>query len=277
MKRNISTRTLFTSIAILCFLAAIPYSLRAGGESGESATNPGAATRTIDIEVSYRERIILPPESILTVTLEDVSKMDTHSTVIAHSSLPLTTTPPYSLSIEYDPLLINDRSSYNLRGRIHLGDRLLFISTEHLDPFLTKQPSPIHLLLYKTGNRDIKSNVSVASLVNTTWKLLALNGANAEPGADGRPLSLLFAPEKNRISGYSGCNNFTAGFAYQKDKLHIGQLASTMKMCAQAMAQEQKFLQLLAKVVSYEIEGERLTLYDGAKTAALHFESSYMP
>jgi heat shock protein HslJ len=57
--------------------------------------------KTLVGEVFYRERILLPPGAKLHLTLEDVSKMDVPSTVIATASQVLAGAPPYEFSLDY--------------------------------------------------------------------------------------------------------------------------------------------------------------------------------
>ncbi len=93
---------------------------------------------------------MLPPGAELHVTLEDVSKMDVPSTVIASSRHPLTGAPPYAFKLEYSDTSIEPRMRYSLRAKIMLGDNLLFTSTEQLNPF--RQPEEdIVIMLTKVG------------------------------------------------------------------------------------------------------------------------------
>jgi predicted amidohydrolase YtcJ/uncharacterized lipoprotein YbaY len=113
------------------------------GEASETRQNLAG-------EALYRERIMLPPGAELHVTLEDVSKMDVPSTVIASSRHPLTGAPPYAFKLEYSDTSIEPRMRYSLRAKIMLGDNLLFTSTEQLNPF--RQPEEdIVIMLTKVG------------------------------------------------------------------------------------------------------------------------------
>jgi predicted amidohydrolase YtcJ/uncharacterized lipoprotein YbaY len=106
--------------------------------------------QTLAGEALYRQRIMLPPGAELHVTLEDVSKMDVPSTVIASSRHPLTGAPPYAFKLEYSDTSIEPRMRYSLRAKIMLGDNLLFTSTEQLNPF--RQPEEdIVIMLTKVG------------------------------------------------------------------------------------------------------------------------------
>jgi heat shock protein HslJ len=109
-----------------------------------------------------------------------------------------------------------------------------------------------------------------AKLVGPVWTLTALNGQpplpvtaiTAEYGADGR------------VTGSSGCNNYSGPYEVDGNKLSFGQpMASIMMACQPAvMAQEAVYMKALESVASYEIKDGKLTLYDGDKNAVAEFE-----
>lgn len=80
--------------------------------------------------VSYRQRIALPPDATLVVTLEDVSRADTASTVIAGQQI---TTDgqqvPIPFSVVYDPAEIEASHRYVVRAQIFYGGALRWTST----------------------------------------------------------------------------------------------------------------------------------------------------
>jgi uncharacterized lipoprotein YbaY len=158
-------------------------------------------TETITGQVMYRERKMLPPGAELIVTLEDVSKMDVASTVITSSSQVLKGAPPYDFSLTFAKSAIDERMRYSVRAKIKLADRLLFTSTEQLDPFKqVDRPIAITLSMVSQNKAvdDIHSGIKTAmqpvnelmakadtglavvsveplsDLVNTYWKLISI-------------------------------------------------------------------------------------------------------
>ncbi len=89
----------------------------------------------IEGEVFYRERMMLPPGAEVEVQLQDISRADALATVMATVIQRPESGPPYPFAIEYDPGTIDPRMRYALRATISLGDKLLFTSTEYIDPF----------------------------------------------------------------------------------------------------------------------------------------------
>jgi uncharacterized lipoprotein YbaY len=91
-----------------------------------STTEPASAS--ITGTASYRERMMLPPGSILEVTLEDVSRADAPADVIARAEVEASKAPPYFFTLEYDPARINSNHRYNVRARIMADGTLMFQS-----------------------------------------------------------------------------------------------------------------------------------------------------
>ncbi|MCY9862720.1 YbaY family lipoprotein [Vibrio coralliirubri] len=84
-------------------------------------------TQVISGTVSYRERIALPENAVVTVTLEDISLADAPSTVIATQEF---TTDgkqvPFAFELSYDNDKIKANHRYNMRASIHVDGKLRF-------------------------------------------------------------------------------------------------------------------------------------------------------
>ncbi len=154
------------------------------GCSEQTQDGEASETRqTIAGEALYRERMMLPPGAELHVTLEDVSKMDVPSTVIASSRQSLTGAPPYAFKLEYSDASIEPRMRYSLRARIMLGDDLLFTSTEQLNPF--RQPEEdIVIMLTKVGAGTARQqSTASADAVYFNGKIITVDDDNPEATA----------------------------------------------------------------------------------------------
>ena len=98
-------------------------------------------------------------------------------------------------------------------------------------------------------------------LAYTEWMLVELDGEAVEVGEAELALSLAFDLEEARVTGSGGVNRLTASFALSGDELRFGPLATTrMAGPEEAMRREQAFLDALARVTSYELDGRTLTL-----------------
>ncbi|MBE9537951.1 MAG: YbaY family lipoprotein [Proteobacteria bacterium] len=89
----------------------------------------------IEGTVFYRERIALPPNAVVEIQLEDVSRADAMATVMATLTLNSENGPPYAFSIDYDPARIDSRMTYALRASIRVDDKLMFTTMDYTDPF----------------------------------------------------------------------------------------------------------------------------------------------
>lgn len=81
-------------------------------------------------QVSYLQRMALPPDAVLEVTLLDVSLADAPAKVLATQRLAPAGQIPIAFTLSYDPSQIVPQHSYALQARVQQGDRLLFITTQ---------------------------------------------------------------------------------------------------------------------------------------------------
>ena len=124
------------------FLAVL---LAASGLSGcvgqEEGVEPAVAepaeplTATIEGNVTYRERMMLPPGARVEVQLQDVSRADAPAGVLAEVQLAPAGGPPYPFTLEYDTARIQSNMRYALRATISVEDQLMFTTTDYIDPF----------------------------------------------------------------------------------------------------------------------------------------------
>jgi putative lipoprotein len=105
--------------------------------------------RVISGEVWYRERIALPPGAKVIVTLEDQSRADAAATVLTDYTHIVDGQGPYRFRLVYDPAAIDERMTYGLRARIEHEGKLLFTSTEHIDPFAGEPGKPVRIMVSK--------------------------------------------------------------------------------------------------------------------------------
>jgi putative lipoprotein len=118
----------------------------------ESTQEPdNSLMRVISGEVWYRERIALPPGAKVIVTLEDQSRADAPATVLTDYTHVVDGQGPYSFRLVYSPDAIDDRMRYGLRARIEHDGKLLFTSTEHIDPFAGEPGEPVRIMVSKQG------------------------------------------------------------------------------------------------------------------------------
>ena len=105
------------------------------------ATLPEASQNMTDVSVSatYRERIMLPPGHTLTVRIEDVSRADAPSRVIAEARQPLDgRAPPYAVTLSVPNDRIDSRMEYAARAEIRDASGALRFTTDTRHSVLTR-------------------------------------------------------------------------------------------------------------------------------------------
>lgn len=109
---------------------------------------------------SYLERIALPPNAALDVSLEDISLADAPAVVIGTSHIAPTGNPPIRFGIGYDPEKILANHRYAVRATIKQGDKLLF-TTDTLHPvpagaLAQGEPGRIDVLLRSAAGKPAR-------------------------------------------------------------------------------------------------------------------------
>ena len=105
-----------------------------------------AEERTIQGEITYRERIALPPNAVVTVELADVSLADAPASVIGRQEIKNPGQVPIKFAISYDAGVIQPKMAYAVRARITVDNQLWFINDTRyaVDP-LSPQPATLVL------------------------------------------------------------------------------------------------------------------------------------
>jgi META domain/Domain of unknown function (DUF4377) len=95
------------------------------------------------------------------------------------------------------------------------------------------------------------------------WVLSAL-APSGHPEADwaGSGVTAQFDVWGGRLSGFAGCNNYSAGLTVTGDQMQVSQPVSTRKACpgGTIMALEQEYLKRIAKATAFVVTEDRLEL-----------------
>ncbi len=109
-------------------------------------------------------------------------------------------------------------------------------------------------------------------LEGPTWVVqeMSIDGAMTAPIAEAAPFATF---DNGAVAGSSGCNNYTGSYEAGDASMAFGPLATTRMACTpELMAQETLYLELLAQVDSYEVNGDELTMTSG-DTVLIRFKS----
>jgi heat shock protein HslJ len=104
------------------------------------------------------------------------------------------------------------------------------------------------------------------------WVLSALTpSGHADTDWAGSGITAQFDVWGGRLSGFAGCNNYSAGLSVAGDQIQVSQPVSTRKACPgeMVMALEREYLERLARVTTFVVTGDRLelSLADGSGMA----------
>ena len=122
-----------------------------------------------------------------------------------------------------------------------------------------------------TGNAKPAAAQPTASLDNTYWKLLTLNG-KAVPRLDKEAHIILQG--QGKLVGSGGCNRLMGSWKQDGSQLQIGQVAGTRMACRGAAAStESALLKMLGQVASWRIHGEQLELLDAKGKLLAQFQA----
>jgi putative lipoprotein len=240
-----------------------------GGEDGGAMTGGGeeGAMAQLKGSVFYRERMALPPGAEVEVQLQDVSRADAPAATVASVVLTPDHGPPYEFSIDYDPGQIDSRHRYALRAKISAEGRLLFTSTEYVDPF---GGTALEVLVQRVPEPVERGHTA---LEGSRWELQTLGGEPAGTGARGRPVDLEFLAGKQGAGGFSGCNRYSGGYSLEGSAPHgsalkFGPMAGTRMACVEGGDLEHAYLQMLGRVDAFRLQGETLSLLSGGEVVA---------
>jgi heat shock protein HslJ len=130
------------------------------------------------------------------------------------------------------------------------------------------------LTLFDTSRMPLATfSAQSTGLAGTNWSVLYYN--NGRGGAVsviiGTSLSANFSGD-GKISGNSGCNDYSADYRTDGQKIAVGPIATTRKMCPTpdgVMDQEQEYLAALNTAATYRIDGKNMEMRttDGALAA----------
>lgn len=204
------------------------------------ATDPAGVTVTV--QIGYRERIALPPGSVATITLSDVSLRDVAAPVIAQIEFPIRGVPaPFELVTPRDSM--TSGRTYALRATIHDNTGKLRWTTDSVHPVDPEQAqSDLGLLLLKQVGTADQSTVDL-DLIEGEWLIEDIDGRGV---IDFLQTTLAFTPD-GKVSGTGGCNRYSGTYELSGDILSIGPLAVTQMACPEAISnQERAFFEVIA-------------------------------
>lgn len=93
------------------------------------------------------------------------------------------------------------------------------------------------------------------NLITSNWEVIELGPLREFEKAPNMQIDI----EKNRVNGYSGCNQFFSDLTVESNSILFGNVGSTRMMC-QDMTVEDAFFAAVGKIATYKFEDENLIL-----------------
>ena len=222
-------------------------------------------------EALYRERIMLPPDSMLEIRLEDISRADAPASMLSQQLVPNPGTPPYAFSFQVDPEHFQPNHRYSLRASIRQGNSLLF--TTDTVYAVTPEQNQGHTLIMKRVQQTAEQ--PDVNLTETYWKLVQLNDETITTGEEQREPHLILKAN-NRAQGFSGCNQFMGQYQASATTLSFGPIAGTLKACVPTITYETHYLRFLNGELEWKVSGDQLKLHDPVSGNTAEFKAVHL-
>ena len=109
-----------------------------------------------------------------------------------------------------------------------------------------------------------------AALEGESWILTQMLTAGGQTEIVQTGVSAQF--DGTTISGKAGCNTYNASYEASGGDISFGPIAATKKVCPEdQQSTEDRYLQLLAEIGSYEVSGRSMSMNDTDGTPVLQF------
>ncbi|HTM76695.1 MAG TPA: META domain-containing protein [Devosia sp.] len=225
------------------------------GLSGASV----AADVTLTGEVTYRERIALPPDAQLQITL--VHLPDARRVVGAMSALAAPGQVPLQFTLNVRSDVIATGGQYGLVAEIRSQGRTMFRNTQPV-PVDVVTALPVMILVNFSPEPPPPEQVATPdSLFETIWIARNIAGLDVLKATE---VTFSIAPDR-RAGGNGGCNSYFTEAMFDGPALRFGPVAGTLMACdSKVMQQEDAFFAALASTTGYQLDGQKLSLLDAA-------------
>ena len=120
------------------------------------------------------------------------------------------------------------------------------------------------------GSSSDPSAQDPAALEGDSWILTEMLTAGGQTEIVQTGVSAQF--DGTTISGTAGCNSYHASYEASGGDISFGPIAATKKLCPEdEQSTEDRYLQLLAEIGSYEVSGRSMSMNDTDGTPVLQF------
>ncbi|MFB2837952.1 YbaY family lipoprotein [Floridanema evergladense] len=118
---------------------------------GQTPTTTGQFS-SVSGTVTYRERIALPPDALLIIQLQDVSKKDAPAVAIGQQIIPTQNRQvPFPFEIVYNRDTINPSNTYTVQAKIIIENQIRFINTTSYPVITRGNPNKVEIVVNSVG------------------------------------------------------------------------------------------------------------------------------
>lgn len=226
----------------------------------------------------YRERMMLPPDAVAIITLQEISRADAPAIILSSMAIGEANHTPLSFQIPYIKSDIIKGHRYSLRAYIMSQGELLF-STTSVYPVLRRgqatNPASVDMLLQRVHSQKEIQDSQHTSLQQTYWALQSLRGQAVMHFENQEDPHIVLASD-GKTSGSDGCNRFFGGYTTHKNRITFLPGGTTMMLCPQGDKQAALFMSSLQEATGYNITDQTLELLRG-KDVIARFTAKPMP
>lgn len=222
-------------------------------------------TAYITGSVTYLERIALPDDAILTVSLDAFPPGDHIS--LSEVSLRLGGAQvPFEFSIPYSTRWINNDSTYGVRAEIRSGNRVLFESNAH-EMVISDGNTAAHMTLVQAADPIDQPGMQIEDV---KWELVKFENY---PMAEGPKPYFILNTEAGAMGGHTGVNVFGGEYILNQGFIQIDPGVQTLIAGTDEQQEmERQFLRTLELANRVTIESGELYLWRGDRLLG-HFRA----
>jgi putative lipoprotein len=224
-----------------------------------------AAKVTLTGDVTYRERIALPPGGTLSVALIDLAAPD-QPRVSAKASISSPGKVPLTFTLNFDDNVVVAGHEYALVAEISGEDGTVWFRNAEPYAIAPLAPATPILIIVNIVPADAAAVepvvVSPPPILDITWQAESIGGAPVTRGV----VSSLSIAADMRAGGRGGCNSWFAQAEISGERLIFSAVAATRMACMsdEATKQEDSFFAALAATRFWRLDKDHLILLDAA-------------
>jgi len=242
--------------------------LGAGGACAHPSSAPAGVGSALTGTVTYRERVMLPPDAVAEISLIDATVQDSASRVIAKTTVQAAGKQvPLPFSLHFRAGKLDKAHLYTVRATIKYAGQPLFTTDQVRGVITQGNPTHVDLMLSRVDPDATGASGSSGELSGSSWVLEDLSGDGV---VEDTHVTLDFI-QKGRATGNASCNHYFSTVEISGSSIRFGAVGATRMACATAVSlQEVKYFGALESAQHFTIEGNTLSIF-GSGSKPLRF------